>query len=172
VHDLRERERELLAVLRLPAEGERAQGAASSGASGMMAPVFVGHVTDGHLAWDTGESAKLRHYLRSLDGKAIEAIIRPKRHKRSLDQNAWIWGVAYPLLGECLGYDRHEHDLLHYALLGECFGTTYDQRFGRELPRVSSSKMTTKEFSDYMEWLVRWSATEHGCVIPLPGETD
>jgi len=136
-----------------------------------IAPIFLGHITDGHLAWDTGVSDKLREHLHALDGKAVEAVIRPKRSKRSHDQNAWLWGVAYPLLAECLGYDKHEHDRLHYALLGECFGTTYDQRFGRELPRVSSSKLTTKEFSDYMEWLVRWSATEHHCVIPLPGES-
>ena len=137
-----------------------------------MAPVFVGLAKDGSVVWDGPEFIKLRSYLRSVDGKAIEAVIRPKRNKRSIDQNAWIWGVAYPLLGECLGYDRHEHDQLHYALLAECFGTTYDQRFGRDIPRVTSSKMTTKEFSDYMEWLVRWSASEHGCIIPLPGETE
>jgi hypothetical protein len=97
---------------------------------------------------------------------------QPQRARGRGDQNAWLWGVAYPLLADALGYDLHEHDLLHYALLGECYGTVYDQRFGRELPRMSSSKLTTKEFSDYMEWLVRWAAAEHRCYIPLPGEAD
>jgi len=135
-------------------------------------PVWSGTVTHGRIELDASDAERRRRYLETLEGKAIEVVVRRKQRKRSVDQNAWLWGKAYPLLADALGYDAHEHELLHYACLGECFGTTFDQRFGRELPRVSSSRMTTKEFSGYMEWLVRWSAVEHGCVIPLPSETD
>lgn len=137
-----------------------------------LSPVFMGRVEAGRIEWEPTEAGKRKQHLHALDGKAIEAVIRPRRTKRSLDQNAWLWGVALPLLADSLGYERHEHEQLHYALLGECFGTVHDQRFGRDIPRVSSSRLNTKEFSDYMEWLVRWAAVEHGCVIPLPGESE
>ncbi len=143
----------------------------ASGA-GVTVPVFHGRVEGGKLELRPEEAETRRRHLESLEGRSVDVFVRKHQDKRSLDQNAWLWGVAYPLLADCLGYDQHEHDMLHYACLGECYGTTYDQRFGRELPRVKSSKMTTKEFSDYMEWLVRWAATTHDCVIPLPGETD
>lgn len=136
----------------------------------MLAPVFRGRVVDGRVEFDPAEAAARRSHLRQMEGKAVEAVIRPRKTKRSLVQNSWLWGVAIPLLADSLGYDKHEHEALHYQLLAECFGSAYDQRFGREVPRVTSSRLSTKEFSDYMEWLVRWAAVEHQCVIPLPDE--
>jgi hypothetical protein len=133
-------------------------------------PLFVGRVNAGRIEWEPSEAGKRRQHLESLDGKVIEAVIRQRKKKRSHDQNAWLWGVALPLLADSLGYDKHEHESLHYQLLAECFGSAYDQRFGREVPRVTSSRLSTKEFSDYMEWLVRWAAVEHNCLIPLPDE--
>jgi len=137
----------------------------------MPVPVFRARVREGRIEWSEQDAARRREWLRRLSGREVEVIVRPPSRKRSNDQNAWLWGVAYPLLAETFGYERHEHALLHYGLLGECFGTVYDQRFGRALVRVGSSQMTTKEFSDYMEWLVRWAAVEHDCRIPLPGES-
>ena len=136
-------------------------------------PVFNGEITpDGRLQMDGIEASQRRRYLRSLAGKRVGVVIRERRAQRSHNQNAWLWGVAIPLLAEAFGYDQHEHEQLHYQLLAECFGTVYDQRFGRDVCRVTSSRLTTKEFSDYMEWLVRWAAVEHGCVIPLPNESE
>jgi hypothetical protein len=93
-----------------------------------------------------------------------------QRRRRSDRQNAWIWGVAYPLIAETLGYDRHEHDEIHYALVAKCFGTHHDDKLAIDVPNVRSSKLSTKQFSDYMDWLVRFAAQEWGCVIPLPDE--
>ena len=138
----------------------------------MIAPVFGGRVVGGRVEFDPAEVHARRQHLAALEGKRVEAVIRPLKTKRSIVQNNWLWGVALPLLAESFGYDTHEHESLHYHLLAECFGSTYDQRFGREMPRVTSSRMTTKEFSDYMEWLVRWAAVEHGCIIPLPNESE
>jgi len=138
----------------------------------MATPVFHGRVIEGKLALDPAEAADRASYLQRLTGKAVEVVVRPKTRKRSLDQNAWLWGVAYDILGEHMGYDTHERDGLHYALLAECFGVYHDQRFGITVPRVSSSKMTTREFSDYMEWLVRWAAVEQQVVIPLPDDAE
>ena len=136
-------------------------------------PVFLGMCSDdGRLSFEPLQAAQRQSYLRSLAGKAIECVIRERRRKRSVDQNAWLWGVALPVLAECLGYDEHEHEMLHYHCLGEYFGYVYDARTGREWPARTSSSLNTKEFSAYMDWLVRWAATEHGCVIPLPGESE
>ncbi len=97
-------------------------------------------------------------------------VIRRVAKRRSLEQNAWIWGVAYPLIAKTLGYDYHEYDDLHYALIAKCFGAHLDERLGTNVPNARSSQLTTTEFSEYMEWLVRVAAQEWDCVIPLPGE--
>ena len=136
-------------------------------------PVFNGVVTaDGRLELDGIEAMQRRRYLRSLVGKRVGVVVRERRSQRSTNQNAWLWGIALPLLAEELGYDEHEHETLHYALLGECFGHVYDPRSGQTMLAKTSSQLNTKEFADYMEWLVRWAATEHNCRIPLPGESE
>jgi hypothetical protein len=54
----------------------------------------------------------------------------------------------------------------------KCFGVKRNETTGFETPRVRSSKLTTKEYSEWMEWLVRFAATELGVAVPLPNEID
>lgn len=134
--------------------------------------VFHGRVNeDGKLLLLDDEREMRERYLRRLVGKPVDVTIRIHREQRSLDQNAWLWGVAYPLIAEELGYDRDEHEDLHYALIDECFGRRFDARIGREVPNVRSSTLDTVKFSEYMEWLVRWAAKQ-GIVVPLPNESE
>jgi hypothetical protein len=112
-----------------------------------------------------------RAALRELAGERV--TIGKKTKQRSLDQNAWIWGVAYPLLAEAIGYEPHEIEELHYGLIAKWGGEHFDKRLGAMVPNKRSSKLTTKEFSDFMEWLVRFGAKEcGGVVITLPDEKD
>lgn len=91
--------------------------------------------------------------------------------QRSLEQNKWIWSVAYPLMAEALGYDRHEHEDLHYGLVAKWGGEHFDKRLGAMVPNKRSSKLSTKDFSDYMQWLTRFAAISCGGIyIPLPDE--
>ena len=113
--------------------------------------------------------AEAKARLKLLAGERVE--IRKVKRTRSLDQNAWIWGVAYPQLAEALGYEPHEIEELHYGLVAKWGGEHFDKRLGAMVPNKRSSKLTTKEFSDFMEWLVRFAAKEcGGVVIELPDE--
>ncbi len=125
----------------------------------MSSPFYYAHVgTDGALATN----------CKALAGKSV--IIREKKSQRSLDQNSWLWGVAIPLIADHCGYDEHERDMLHYELLSVRFGTVTGKTTGAQMPAKTSSQLNTKEFSEYMEWLVRWAATTLDVVIPLPDE--
>lgn len=136
-----------------------------------MKTPFVGMV-DASGRLDPDVRGQIAEYIRTFAGLCVEVKVAKYKvvQKRSLDQNAWIWGVAYPLLAETLGYDKDEIPDMHYALIARCFGTHVDERLGTELPNKRSSKLTTAEFSEYMEWLVRFAAKEFSCVIPLPDE--
>ena len=104
-----------------------------------------------------------------LRGKQV--VITERKSKRSNEQNRWIWGVAIPLIAEHCGYDHHEREALHYELLAKRFGTvTSKMDPAMKVPAKTSSQMNTREFSDYMEWLARFAATELGVIIPLPDE--
>lgn len=129
---------------------------------------MVGVVTPTGVVFDRESRERLK---RLTVGQRVE--LRPVRRTRSLDQNAWIWGVAYPQLAEALGYEPHEIEELHYGLVAKWGGEHFDKRLGAMVPNKRSSKLTTKEFSDFMEWLVRFAAKEcGGVVIELPDEPE
>lgn len=138
----------------------------------MATPLFTGRVSvGGQLVPDRPQDIK-RH-LRTLGDKPVEIVIRQMRSKRSLQQNKWLWGVALPMIASELGYERHEHEHLHYWLVEKCFGSRWNARLKTMVPNARSSKLTTKQFSDYMEWLVRFAAIElGGIVVPLPNDVD
>jgi len=93
------------------------------------------------------------------------------RKPRTNQQNAFLWGVAYPAVleggGEALrGWTR---DDLHEYFLGECFGWETIEGFGRKRmrPLKRSSALTKQEFSDYLIFLETRCA-DMGIVIPEP----
>lgn len=140
-----------------------------------IVPVFHGTVgDDGKLILEALEKDRRRAYLQTLKGKPVDVVVKVHRNRRSDKQNAWLWGVAYPVIAEALGYDNDEHEMLHYGLWDLCFGTKLDQRLGREVSNVPRSSLSdTETFSKYMEWLPRWGAQQTPAIyIPLPGEAE
>ena len=137
-----------------------------------LSPVFLGSVDAAGVLHVEDKRAWNQH-AKKYAGRKVELVLRLRTSQRSDRQNRWTWGIAYPLLGEHWGYERSEHEAMHYGLLAQCFGTKIHPRFGIRVPRVTSSRrLNTKEFSEYMEWLVRYAAVEEGIRIPLPNEVD
>lgn len=137
-------------------------------------PVFHALVGEGgtSVQFEADEQGVRRGYLRHLAGQRVDVTVKRHRRRRSDDQNKWWWGVAVPLIAHELGYDKHEHEDVHYALVAKCFGVKFDPRLNQEIPNVRSSQLTTVQFSELMEWAVRWAAQEYGIVVPLPRESE
>ena len=134
-----------------------------------VAPLFLGNVDAvGKLRID--EPYRFRKHLRAFVGKPVEVVVRKRRSKRSLEQNAFWWAVPVAIMAEFMGDDPEP---THYALLGECFGYHWNERLKREVPnKASSSRLTAEEFSQLIEWCPRWALEQFGVVIPLPNEAD
>jgi len=136
-------------------------------------PIFPCFVTAaGSLKVSSDERSRFDQHLKSLAGADCELVVRKRKSQRSLVQNSYIWGVAYPVIAEALGYDRHEHEELHYGLVAKWGGEHFDKRIGSMVPNKRSSKLSTKEFSDYIDWLVRFAAESLHVNVPLPGESE
>ena len=89
-----------------------------------------------------------------------------RRKQRSLDQNAYWWSVPVAILADHCGY---EPDQMHYVLLGEWRGYV-DGSLGKVPRCTSSSKLSTAEFTELIEWVQRWAAMELNVQIPAPNE--
>lgn len=144
----------------------------------MAEKVFKARVLQGGLLVHHRPADYARH-VRSLAGKFVEVICRPERRKRSNQQNRWVWGYAYEQILAAWGYAPDERKAatkedLHEKLVGECFGTHWDDRLKCQVRNVRTSKLSTAEFSQYMEWLPRYAAQEPTLriVLMMPNEVD
>ncbi len=111
--------------------------------------------------------AQIAECLRTFAGKDVTIKVSKYKPQRSLDQNAYWWAVPVALLSEHTGYEPEQ---MHYVLLGEWRGYEDGPRGGKVPRCCSSSKLTTAEFAELIEWVQRWAATELDVQIPAPNE--
>jgi hypothetical protein len=103
---------------------------------------------------------------------ATEITVKPYKARRTVDQNALLWSIYTEIIkrgGEQMaGWDK---DDLHELFLQLHFGSkvlTLGQHKKRTALR-RSSRLNKQEFSDFVEFIVRYMANE-GVYIELPGE--
>ncbi len=123
-----------------------------------MIPILYGKVRGGKLKLDAPQNYLVE--LSKLEGQRIELTIRKERHVRSLSQNKYYWGVIIEILSNNFGYDKEEmHEALKFKFLKKHEDT--------DLVTVgSTAKLSTAEFTEYIDEIMRWSSTEYQVVIP------
>lgn len=108
------------------------------------------------------------------DAKAWRVEIVQYRKTRSDDQNAALWGLAYPILMKATGQPVNDW---HEYMLGEWFGWVDYELFGKRKLRPArttttgfngeANKLTTVEFAEFFDFIQR-RAAENGIHIPDP----
>lgn len=110
----------------------------------------------------------LRAFVMSaLPGKELRVEVCEYRKRRSQDQNAALWGVAYKTLSDATGNDAED---LHTFFLGEWGGWEVITVMGqqRRVPKRRSSKLTTVEFSEFYAFIQQRAAETVGVYVPDP----
>lgn len=117
---------------------------------------------------------RVASFLKMLDPtKAWRVEINEFKSRRTLQQNAYLWGVVYPTVikagGEMLA--GWTSDDLHEYFLGEYHGWETIQGFGKKRlrPIKRSSRLTISDFMKFLEFIQRRMA-EHGVYIPDPNQ--
>lgn len=141
-----------------------------------VTPIFHARVAaDGsRLEFIAAESPQRKRHLANLAGCVVDVVVRKHREQRSLDQNAYWHGVAFPILADALGYDADEVDELKFYVMGEWSGWR-QSRTGDRLPnKMHTSDLDTAEGADFTDWLIRFGAKlpGGGVIIPLPKEAE
>lgn len=111
-------------------------------------------------------------------GKPLAVSFRRLAKERSLDQNAALWGVAYPPLMEAMGLegDREKNEL-HEFWCGEYFGWGERNYFGRRklYPIRTTTRnehgerdlISTLDMMAFYNFIQR-RAAENGVEVPDP----
>jgi len=115
------------------------------------------------------QKAGLLAFLDRLPGNVKWKVTIAKYAKRRSDQqNRYLWGVAYKILQDRTGQPASDW---HDYFLGEHFGWEETELFGKKKlrPRGRSSKLSTGEFMDFVDF-IQMRAAEYGIDIPNPNE--
>ena len=112
--------------------------------------------------------------FKEFEGKPVLVTVEPKRRKRSLSQNAYLWGCVYPIIKNALKDQgvvwsiEDVHDYLKGEFLREeCFS----KESGLVLNRIkSTSEVGTIEFMEYVQSIQSWAIEYLGTNIPDPNE--
>lgn len=112
-------------------------------------------------------------FLSSLSPQYAWVIeVKRQQKRRSTDQNALLWSLYADMLEQCgedlRGWTKED---LHEFMLGTHFGWERIEGFGmkRMRPLKRSSKLSTVEFSAYVEFILQFAA-EHGVYLESPHE--
>jgi hypothetical protein len=99
-------------------------------------------------------------------GKYIRVQFSKLRKNRSAEQNRYYWGVVIRMIGEYCGYfTTEELQSLHEEIKKKILPTK-----GRFNIPESTAKMSTDDFSNYVEKVKIFAAKELNLYIPEPNE--
>lgn len=130
-------------------------------------PDYHGVIRGGKIELDNREV--FRESLDRLEGKRIVLTLCEYSETRSEAQNRWYHGVALPMLAEFCGCSvKYMDKVVKLHLLPM-------NAEGEELELASTSDLTTKRFSHFMEDIVQLAAEinctdAHGRPLTLPSE--
>ena len=110
---------------------------------------------------NTVEAHKALEYVHSLIRKGCKVEVMQKRKNRSKWQNAWFHAVVKEV-SDYTGYELDETK----TLLKRKGGLKYTKK-GHTFER-STTELDTKEFSEFMERVIRVCAQELDLILPDP----
>lgn len=134
--------------------------------------IFYGKTTNGQPK--IARRSELDEALKSFEGKEFQITVEKKKKSRSLNQNAYYWGVVIPMVRGAMHdlgmkLSRQEvHELLKLKFLKK---EIINENTGEVFEYIGgSSELTTTEFMDFIAELQQWSAEYLNIVIPSPNE--
>ena len=135
----------------------------------MTAPVFTGTIKKGWPDFPDDTIDRMVQYFFPMEGKPITMLVKPVGKKRSLNQNAYYWGVVIKLIADHSGYrgrkeilevaDEMRKKFLKVVLFGETFV-------------LSSTALNTVQFEEYQAKIRQWAAIALDLYIPEPNECE
>lgn len=135
-----------------------------------MERLFRCRIVDGELM--PFDVAAWRETLRSWPHQILYAELQDEKRIRTNRQNRYWWRVCIPAIAECWQHDKAwaappPASTVHGALVQAVFGTV-DTPLGPQ--RVSSTQLTTEQFSELIEWTKGYARDKYNVHIPEPNE--
>lgn len=137
----------------------------------MQEHTFAGRVEHGRFPIDVRTG--ISRALQSAEGQAVEVILRPLKKTRSAQANRYYFGVVLALIAEETGHHKDElHEFFKDEFLTPKVIRLEDDAGGAIERKIhpSTTRLTTKEFTDYVERVREFALHRLNIVIPTPEE--
>jgi hypothetical protein len=133
--------------------------------------IFKAGVQNGKLSILNKQS--FLDYIKAFEGEHLILDVKKMTSSRSLNQNAYYWGVVIEILSQHTGYTSEE---MHEVLRSRFLNTTIDFSFKNKNEELKGSRSTsdlnTKEFETYLAEIRQWASRDLEVWIPEPNETE
>ena len=125
-------------------------------------------VKDGKAMLSELQESLVQKKYQESEGKFVRLTVKVARHTRSERQNSYLWGIVYKYIADYTGDTTEDtHEAMKYLFLPRQF-TKFQ---GKDVPvEKSTTRLSTKEFEEYLDRVRSWAASELNVVIPLPNE--
>jgi hypothetical protein len=135
--------------------------------------LHTGTVSDGKMRFDNRKM--LDDHIKELEGKRFGLVLSEQENTRSVRQNAFLWGVCYPMVVR--GWkDKGEvgvnNDVAH-KFLTEMFlepKICHIKSSNKVVIEYSTKTLSKKLFSEYWGMIQMWAAEKLQIYIPDPNE--
>lgn len=105
-----------------------------------------------------------------LDQKKWELTVKRHRKRRSLSQNRMYWAWVTEVADAVSDYTGYEKDEVHEFFKQNFIPGRRVAIAGMEAVHRTTTKLNTKEMSEYCERIHHWASMEVGLNLPLPPE--
>ncbi len=133
--------------------------------------IFESVVTHGRF--DPMVADSIRELLKRMEGKRLRLKISPWTRQRSARQNRYYWGVVIAYIWNMFVENGNDvtREEVHDFMKGECniVHEFVDSQGECHKSIMSSTKLTTVQWEDYMTKCRQWAAIR-GLDIPEPNE--
>lgn len=125
---------------------------------------------------------KITQAVNHFEGKNVVVTIERKRSKRSNEQNAYLWGVCYPIIASGMAdigtpiSKEGVHVMMRLKAGEDLPNVIYEDAVNKETGEViarrmrSTTEYTTSQMMEYIEAIHAFAAEYLGVVIPDPDQ--
>ena len=134
-----------------------------------MRPIHKAKVNKGKI--EQYNEDRFDRDVQSYEGKEILISIKEDKSQRTLRQNRYYWKLLEIMEFQSeVGYTQEEwHEIFRQKFLDKKKYLLFEEEYNIT---ASTTKLNTKEFTDYIEKIKRFASTTLQTYLPEPGEVD
>lgn len=132
-----------------------------------LVPVFNADATESGEVF-IFDMPRFKDWIRSVAGRVQVTVRKPER-LRTIRQNNYLFGVVYKMMEEANGNTKAEwHEAMKMLFNKKAL------QVGKYVIEIAdtSTTMSTREFSEFVENIRRFASDELGISIPDPSEVE